>query len=487
MKKTRSFALVLALLMLASCGAETTETESTATTTAPETEMVETRLDDLPDGLDLNGETVTFLSTNYTGIDHQMMTRDELNGEVLNDAIYNRNEAVKERLNVDMVFEEFAYSWNTRQMLYDTVRSSIMGGDATYDVIISGVYFNSAMIVEKLMADMGQLPHVDFQKPYWFDGFNSTATIDGKTYMAASDASLTYLTSLFCLPFNVEMANDYQLPDLYALVDEGKWTLDAFKEIISTIYVDLNGDGQVNETDQFGLENCSGNYIYAHLTSSEASAITKIDGEYVYTYGDEHIIDLYDRIHAILFETGNSVIMYDEDINRAGKPFMEGRSLFTAMMLYEVSSFRDLDFAYSVLPYPKFDEAQAEYHSCVGNCAAVFMIPVTNAGSEKTGAVLEALSVAAYEMTTNAYYENTLQNKYSSSEDMVRMLQLLRDTEYMNVGDVFASALEGVHDTFKLTVAQQGNSGKWASTAAGMEKKVMGLLDTFLTSISEAE
>ncbi len=370
-------------------------------------------------------------------------------------------------------------------MLYDTVRTAVMGGDEdVYDVIISPVYFNSTMIGEGLMTDISVMPYVDLQKPYWFDGFNTTATIGGKTYMAASDGTLDYIATLFCMPFNEDMAVDYQLPDLYDIVDEGKWTLDVLREIVSGLYVDLNGNGEADTDDQFGMEIINGNYVYTHLTSSEGGAITEIDGKYVYTYGNEHSVDLFDAVYRLLYESNNGVMIYKNQLDRTGKVFLDGHSLFTGMMMYEADALRDLSFDYGMFPYPKYDETQQEYHTCTGNSATVFMVPITNTGNEKVGAVLEALSSEAHVSTTEAYYEDVLQGKYSTSEDMVRMICMLRETETMIFGDVYASVLDGIHDKFKGGLDGNGHAGAGGRGVSGrvLRRRAVGLSSCIVPS-----
>ncbi len=230
------------------------------------------------------------------------------------------------------------------------------------------------------------------------------------------------------------------------------------------------------------------NYSYPHLTGSQGGMITLIDGTYTYTYDNERNIAIFDKLYALYHESNNSTLLnggFSQEQRMAG-PFMQNRSLFTAAFLWELDYYRELDFTYGILPYPKFDETQTEYYSCVGNNATVFLVPVNSKGSEKVGAVLEALSSEAYKTTTPAYFEYTLQGKYSTSEDMARMIEMLRDTSYMNIGDVLAEVLGGQNE-FGGQAMNQSKSGTWASTAAKKKAGIMASLEKFLASIAEIE
>ena len=53
---------------------------------------------------------------------------------------------------------------------------------------------------------------------------------------------------------NSAMWNDhYSDTDIYSVVKEGKWTLDKLAEYAENVYVDVNGNGEVDNDDSFGV------------------------------------------------------------------------------------------------------------------------------------------------------------------------------------------------------------------------------------------
>ncbi|MBQ4607856.1 MAG: hypothetical protein IJB15_14190, partial [Clostridia bacterium] len=100
-KRITSFLLLCALLTsLAACGEA--QTETTADTEAAAETVVETEeviSDDLPER-DFEGKVFTSLIPSWTA---GLMAAEELNGEVLNDALYNRDRTVEERFNAQVV------------------------------------------------------------------------------------------------------------------------------------------------------------------------------------------------------------------------------------------------------------------------------------------------------------------------------------------------------------------------------------------------
>ena len=110
MKKLRTFfALLTAASIFTSCaGGETAETVGTdpveTDTTTVETEDIYT---DLPTG-DFGGEELVFAneteSSNWAIL---LLDAETINGEVMNDAVYNRNRLVEDRLNIRIRCESF--------------------------------------------------------------------------------------------------------------------------------------------------------------------------------------------------------------------------------------------------------------------------------------------------------------------------------------------------------------------------------------------
>ena len=100
--------LLLAAMLMQACGGDGGQpTGTTDPSNAPEAdEAVETTadpyLDDLPADLNLNGKAVTFLYREE--VSNEFYT-DTMNGDIVNDAIYESIRSVEERLNADIVYE----------------------------------------------------------------------------------------------------------------------------------------------------------------------------------------------------------------------------------------------------------------------------------------------------------------------------------------------------------------------------------------------
>ena len=130
---------------LLSCAGDQKETETvnTADTTGADTAM-ETEetgpatdengylCDDLPE-LDFGGETVNLLY--WSDVENQEFIAEELTGEVVNDAIYQRNTTVEDRLNIRYNWIGTPGNGGSIDKYVGKVRDSHTAGDNSYDVL----------------------------------------------------------------------------------------------------------------------------------------------------------------------------------------------------------------------------------------------------------------------------------------------------------------------------------------------------------------
>ena len=152
MKKLLTLMLILSmvLILFAACGGEPAKTQqkptggnqqATGTKQDPnKDEWGRDKVDSsLPADLNFNGETVNIFLDSSTDISHH--TVDELNDDIINDAVYNRNIKVEEDLGVEL-------NWIVNQSGSFTTAIDAMVFNATgdYDICSGYGYFLPAVI-----------------------------------------------------------------------------------------------------------------------------------------------------------------------------------------------------------------------------------------------------------------------------------------------------------------------------------------------------
>ncbi|MBR4185320.1 MAG: hypothetical protein IKQ87_06095, partial [Clostridia bacterium] len=309
----RIAAVVLAVLMLAGCAGSNPETpdggkadDATVGSDLPAAEAVpETEADPLDpavlyDGLPAEG---------YGGYDFLMLIRqnarwiadmaaDEMNGEAINDAIYQRNSMVADRFDVTIRYEESSnYNYETDAM------TSIRAGDDAYDLVIphgraSFLYANQMLCLDWNTA----LPYVALDSPWWSQDARSSFSILGKLFVMNGDISYNSLGSADVMLFNKQLMTDLGLPFPYETVREGGWTYDLWTTQVEGAAADLNGDGKIEEkNDRLGYVTQKWVGPMEAFATSGLRVLSKDDDDVPYlSFYSEKTVDVFNRYFALI-------------------------------------------------------------------------------------------------------------------------------------------------------------------------------------------
>ena len=436
----RSLALIMAILisLLASCGSTSTDvTETTAADT--NTEPVETTTaeisDDLPDKK-FDGRTFTTLTYDRIASGYQA---DEANGDVVNDAVYKRNEKVMERFDVKLEMMSKATFDETKSH----IRTTVLAGEETFQLAAQHAVSLGTLALDGIFMNWYDLPYINFEKPWWSTSTIEDMTYDGVAMMAVGDYSLTSLAATYCYFYDKQAAEDYHFEDLYAVVNDGKWTIDYVMNLVKDVYVDLNGDGKRDEFDYYGLTSTITSPLNTYLWSSGGKIFTNSsDGTKEFTYNTDKTITIIEKLYQLCWETDGVCMERPTYVSQTGNVHLPAalsfRDNLTAMIPgtldMTVNYFRDRKGEYGILPYPKLDENQAEYKTMVDGYHAALAVPVTVSDPEFVGIITEALNAESKKIVFPAYYEVALKVKYTHDDESVKMLDMIVDSRVFDFG-----------------------------------------------------
>lgn len=248
----RALSLGLAALITTTfaCGQAQSDnkTDTSAAVTSAEPEA--TTIDSLPEDLDFGGRTVTwFVRSDPPSPEYYV---EEQTGDIVDDAIFNRNQQVCERLNVNFDFFEIPGAWANRDSFNQTIQSSILAGDGAYDILAGYSMCIASISASGLLQDLASTEYLDFDQPWWSDSLMEQSSVNGKLYFASGDISTNLLYQMCGVYFNKGMIEDYNLENPYELVDSGKWTIDKLFEMSQGVYSDL--DAMVKRVPETALE-----------------------------------------------------------------------------------------------------------------------------------------------------------------------------------------------------------------------------------------
>ena len=365
------------------------------------------------------------------------LVAEEQNAETINDAVYLRNTAVEDACNVKIVA---MYSSNFGEVT-KWEKEAATAGDDLYDAINERLYEIPQLITGGYLRNLYTLPYIDFTRDWWDHSSVESLTLRDNLFIVASDIFLSDKYATACVMFNKDLIKDYALDDPYMLVKEGKWTLDKIREISSDISYDVNGDGKMTVDDFYGmLGRRDMTTFFFHGAGGQIATVNK-DGGIDDVFYNEHNVNAVDKIFSIL---------YDENIffnvhSRASLTdseccslFRDGHTLFyIGCMMEEVSRLREAEFDFGIIPNPKYDEAQSDYHSTVSvHHTGLLSVPKTAMQLEKIGYVLEALSAKSSEVLQPAYYETALKGKALRDMESEEMLDIIFANRVFDLGDI---------------------------------------------------
>ena len=438
MKFKRVIALLLAAQMLAmtACsnagtgGDETTPAAGDTSAAAGETTPAETEeLSDLelrasiPDDLPEKTFDGKAFRTMTTETKEYQFRVEELTGESTNDAIYERNLRIEDRFDVSIetVIDATPYS---------SIDSYVLSGTSEVELVDHYEYKAHVPISRGNYLDWNTIPVINQDKPWWNKVSNDGSTINGKLFCIIGDLSLTAMRFTYAMFYNMDLMANYGYPstDLYGIVQEGKWTIDKLAEIASTIYADNDGDGTENTGDTFGY----GYWVY-HGTDVWVTAIgekvtSMEEGELTITLGSEKVFSTLEKLTNLIFNTTGAHMYKVEAEGRAD--FIAGNVGIQPLMFDDCyTHLRDVDFAYGVLPYPKYDEEQEGYYTNSMDQHSVFGTPKTLPAEdyEFLGIMMEVLNAETYKTVYPEFYDAALKGKYSEDTTTAQMIDLIME------------------------------------------------------------
>ncbi len=482
--------LMLALLMLASSmvacsdsGANTdpttpSESVSGEVTDAPAAEetVVEEETESFDPGLpeyDFEGRPFNILTKAGWTDDwfESSIYTEEQNGEVLNDAVYERNLYINETYNTTIT--EIAGLSGSFQ---GDVQNAVTAGDPTYDVVMPPQGTAGSLGINGQLLDLNEVEHLNFEQKWWDSRSIDGLSIANKLFMVSGDISTLNSDATWCTMINLQVLEDFGFEKPYTYVANNKWTFDTYKTLCAGASIDLDGDGDFDSADSI-----------ANLTQNENATAMVICFGFNMLEKDEEDIPHFtmegnERLYEVL--TSLSDFMLDETVSLnyhnygsegyhllTTKMFQENRGLFWITNLQMVIRLREMETDFGIAPCPKYDDTQETYSNVVWSVGSYSCIPLSAGSPKESGLILEAMAAKSREVLRPAYYETALSMKYLRDKESIEMLDLVIDNRTYDLELAFGFGVSNAVNSIVL------NGAEPASTFASQKKAITKLLE----------
>ena len=510
MKKNRILSLLLAALMLVSVTAlaacsdsgkkpdDTTAAPSVTNpaevTTVPEetTAPDPTLIDDLPTDVRFEGETFNVLSHDHaaSAIAWQVIDiyTEEENGERINDAVYARNLAMEERFGVKVTQQ-------LESTPADVMRLAINSGSDEISVYQTTVQNQASAATNGWILNLLKLDYLDFDKAWWDKSANDSLSFDGRMFYAIGDSQINALRATWAVFFNKKLIGDVaEIPNLYDVVREGKWTIDLLKQYGQMIEQDVDGDGQMTwkpgeSTDIFGLG--LQNEVALPLLLGTGEKIIQIkDGAVEYNLNSDRIMNAMEAIWNFLTQDKTWIVnannySYSNLWIEFRNLFMQDQmGFFMGHLSTPVLIAGEMQSDFGILPFPKVFEEQNGYYSTFQyNNAHALSLPKT-IDQKKIPLLTEAYTMLSHTTVRPAFYDFTLTLRASRDVDSGEMLDIIYSNRNLDISLAYngttslQSTLEG---------AATAPSFKFASTEAKLKNVLIKNMEKIVENLQKAD
>lgn len=422
--------LLLALLMMltafAACGSkEGEETQGVNTAVADDTEPVP--------HYDWGGRTFTVYAVN-NGSEPNFEIVGEVGGERISDDVYKRNIWIEEYYNVK-IEQIQGTADNSNTEMVESLKNSISSGLNPYDLSFLIKDQMSNAIVAGYMADLTTLPYLNFENDWYNQNSLETMKVGGRLFHMVSDFSLVDKARTNVLFFNRDLAQKNQLPDIIQMVREGSWTIEQMLTYAKA--EDLDGDGTMELTDQWGLT-CGGKEAAAAWWIGLENSLVSFDenGQWHVGVATEHSVNSIDKLRQLFAENVSFVGNRFGSYSDPSDVFVDQRTLFSSEILSGIEGLgAKATFAYAPLPYPKFDAEQQTYYTVNDNTfCATFGVPRCAVDADFSAFMIEVLSWRSSTTTFPAYYEATCKLQKSYDPVCAEMLDVVFESLIYDFG-----------------------------------------------------
>jgi len=403
---------------------------------------------------------------------------DEMDGSVVNDAVYSKILTVEERFNTDITLVETSAPADEVM----AIKTEIMSGADTFDIVQAHDVNLANSTLEGLYVNIYEVPHLDFEKPWWPSKTLESMTIAGQSYLMLNNISLINLISTRVMYFNKTLFDNYGIDYPYQDVYDNNWTFERLLSLTGSAYSDLNGNSTVDDADMFGFVNPT--WYYCWLEPFNVEPYKKDpSGALYYEFDLDKMQSLVEKFYSLLFGAGGYQVTSGDD--GANKIFTEGRSLFRYEVLKAAAeNFSLTDVIYGILPMPKYDENQDSYYA--GSTDRPLAIPTTALPNIDTvGIIVEALNYEGYKQVFPAYYELALKSRYADQTDDAAMIDIIYENNIISFTYMYGNHQSPYSNMIGNLFNISSPSTDVASYAAKIEKAQSLYMDRLMKFYNE--
>ncbi len=435
----RKLSLALAILMLiavfVACADDKTNTPSGGEIVGKE--QIDYN-DTIPDDYNLSGEKIGIFTGSTSGTAQDIFGDNEAL-DIVYTTIYERNLKVQARLNFELV--PVIASISQWQDVTPIIRQYITIMDDSFDIVTTGNNSVIQMKIFNLFHNLNFSNYIDIGEEFWYEDAIMECSVDNYYYrFLYGDISINNLGVAGAIYYNKNLYSQYVDPGnpdgLYKYVIDGTWTLEQFDIEAKNCDIELGGENDIHGYSLFrGAEQT---HYFAASCGIEYYQRNARGFPIVTIYNDK-AADFIQKLYDLYYNNPGAWLFYPNQVGievEHSTDFPDRKVVFLLGSLNNMldENMRGMEDEYGVLPYPKWDSSQEEYHNFIHNSSKLVGIGknvTEDRANEEVSAVIEALCSESNRSVIPAFYEQALQKAYSRDDTTIQMIDIIcgRDDE----------------------------------------------------------
>ena len=500
--KRTAAALCLLLAMLftllcAGCGDASTESSAAGNSSPASSDNTVTTNDLFVKTDEFQGQTVKVFTAAFNDA-YVTEIGDNVNNETcpdaLREAIVNRTQLVEDAYGVTIEETILIDPKRYGGSFLTAVREFATAGTFDYDIYYPCLLDAGSMAAEGLLLNLNGAPGIRIQNSWWDQIIIQDTSIGGKTYYLTGDIGLRAKNAAACIYFNKNLFDQYGIKYPYQTVRDLQWTLDEVLEIISSVGLstELDGDGVITYHDMYGWGGQNGDMHNLFYSSGERIAKSDEQGQLSITVYNNRSANVVDKIISLM-QNDAEYVLGDDFFNESPTPmvlledtFKSDRCLFYSGNTETALRLGDMEGDFGILPVPMYDTTQGQYYTMIGAWSSnAYCIPygMSEEQSYRAQVILDALGAYSVDTVATAYYDVVLQYQKLRSDEDVEMLKLIFGSTGTDLGHIYS--IGGIPSM--LTAQASATPGQFASSYQAVESAAESALKDLIYTFEQLD
>ena len=444
-KSLKLLSLFLALLMTLSvfvaCGGD--EVETTAEKTADQIEETsgtdaETESEYFPDIEKKNYDTTFHIYIQHDSNKIEYHWVEESSGDALSEAIFARQEKVRDHLGVEIVCSHVG----EHTTYTEAFKTAVKNKDDSIQLMLSHVHSGiESIITGNYLRDFQTIDQVNLDNDYWNMNFMEGLALNDHMFLGNSNFNILYTNVIAFNKTMMDQYGDVLETDVYTMVNNKQWTLDKMIGLASTVYIDATADGKT-EDDTFGITGIQWVPFIGFLQASNLNYIGIGDsGNYeVVVYNALNQSKTADLVEKLAAMVASDYAWFRYRVESTPTVDLHtGRALMNLIATNSLPNLCDYEIDFGILPYPMYDEAQAPVGYRHLQWGGYLCVPSYTADPAMVGETLEMLAYFSDDVNVT-FYEKLLGKQVADVPLDRQMLELVWDTICPEFGQAYTDA-----------------------------------------------